>query len=94
MYRIEDIKGSVEMITKAILKNTASVFTFQELLEKRNQIADDIELQIDPFTSEWGIKIKDIYFKGIPGSIKILIYRSLWKTSSVQPRGRGDKLRL
>lgn len=53
------------LIAKAILKNTASIFTFQDLLEKRNEIEDDIEVQIEPFTRQWGIKIKDIYFKGM-----------------------------
>lgn len=63
-FRLESIRNCVAQMTYAILKNTAGVFTFQEMLEKRNDIANDIEKQIEPLIKGWGIKVNEIYFKG------------------------------
>jgi erythrocyte band 7 integral membrane protein len=65
IYRLRDVKKSVSQLTYATLKNTAGVFTFQELLEKRNDIANDIEKQVEPTTKSWGIQVNEIYFKGM-----------------------------
>jgi erythrocyte band 7 integral membrane protein len=48
VYRLENVKQAVSQMTHSTLKNTAGIFTFQELLEKRNDIANDIEKQIEP----------------------------------------------
>jgi erythrocyte band 7 integral membrane protein len=58
------VRQAVSQLTYSTLKNTVGVFTFQELLEKRNDIANDIETQIEPLIKNGGIKVNDIYFKG------------------------------
>lgn len=52
-------------MTYAILKNTCGQFVLQDLLEKRQEIADDIEKQVDHFVSEWGVDIEEIFIKDI-----------------------------
>ena len=41
-YRMNNVVQSVTKICGGIIKNTVAQFTFQELLEKREQIAEDI----------------------------------------------------
>jgi hypothetical protein len=45
----------IEKACGGILKNTVSQFTFQELLEGRERISNDIEDQVRPIISHWGI---------------------------------------
>lgn len=65
IYRVEDVKFAVTQLTYAILKNMAGQFILQDILEKRTEIADDIEKQIDLYASEWGVKVENIYMKDI-----------------------------
>jgi hypothetical protein len=48
---------AIAEVTYAILKNTCGQFVLQDLLEKRQEIADDIEKQVDHFVSEWGVDV-------------------------------------
>ncbi len=45
-YRVQSIVSAVAEITYSILKNSTGNFILQDLLEKRNDIADDIEKQV------------------------------------------------
>ena len=45
-------------MTYAILKNTCGQFILQDLLEKRLEIADDIEKQVDQYIIEWGVDVE------------------------------------
>ncbi len=42
-FRMTNLIQSVTKIAGAIIKNTVAQFTFQDLLEKREDIANDIE---------------------------------------------------
>ncbi len=42
-FRMSSLVQSVTKIAGAIIKNTVAQFTFQDLLEKREDIANDIE---------------------------------------------------
>ena len=64
-YRIQDFKEGLEEMTYAILKNTCGQFVLQDLLEKRQEIANDIEKQVDGYTNSWGIDVVDIFVKDI-----------------------------
>jgi regulator of protease activity HflC (stomatin/prohibitin superfamily) len=44
-------------VTYAILKNTCGQFILQDLLEKRQEISDDIEKQVDQYVEEWGADV-------------------------------------
>jgi erythrocyte band 7 integral membrane protein len=56
-YRVQGYTRAIAEITYAILKNTCGQFVLQDLLEKRQEIADDIEKQVDQYTDEWGINV-------------------------------------
>jgi erythrocyte band 7 integral membrane protein len=47
-------------VTYAILKNTCGQFILQDLLEKRQEIADDIEKQVDQYVVEWGVDVNSL----------------------------------
>jgi erythrocyte band 7 integral membrane protein len=64
-YRVQNYKSAIAEVTYAVLKNICGQFKLQELLEKRQEIADEIEKQVDEFTEEWGVKIENIYIKDI-----------------------------
>lgn len=45
-FRMERLREAVSKVCGGIIKNTISKFTFQDLLEKREDITKDIEEQI------------------------------------------------
>jgi erythrocyte band 7 integral membrane protein len=45
-YRVQNFSQAIAEVTYAILKNTCGQFILQDLLEKRQEIADDIEKQV------------------------------------------------
>lgn len=56
-YRVQNFTTAISEVTYAILKNTCGQFILQDILEKRQEIADDIEKQVDQYVSEWGVDI-------------------------------------
>ena len=62
-YRVEDIEGSLAKALGGLIKNTISAFTFQELLEKRDEISNDIRYQVGPTLREWGVHVDNICMK-------------------------------
>ena len=64
-YRIQNLAAAISEVTYAILKNTCGQFTLQDILEKRQEISDDIEKQVDQFVEEWGADIEEIFIKDI-----------------------------
>ena len=71
-YRIQNHNAAISEVTYAILKNTCGQFILQDLLEKRQEIADDMEKQVDQYVNEWGInviilntQIEEIFIKDI-----------------------------
>jgi regulator of protease activity HflC (stomatin/prohibitin superfamily) len=58
-YRVQNFNIAISEVTYAILKNTCGQFILQDLLEKRQEIADDIEKQVDQYVMEWGVDVTD-----------------------------------
>lgn len=56
-YRVQNFTAAISEVTYAILKNTCGQFILQDLLEKRMEIAEDIEKQVDQYISEWGVDV-------------------------------------
>lgn len=56
-YRVQNISVAIAEVTYAILKNTCGQFILQDLLEKRQEISDDIEKQVDQYVEEWGADV-------------------------------------
>ena len=56
-YRVQNFSLAIAEVTYAILKNTCGQFVLQDLLEKRQEIADDIEKQVDQYIEEWGVDV-------------------------------------
>lgn len=48
-YRVQNFSAAIAEVTYAILKNTCGQFILQDMLEKRQEIADDIEKQVDQY---------------------------------------------
>ena len=57
-YRVQNFSLAIAEVTYAILKNTCGQFILQDLLEKRQEIADDIEKQVDQYIEEWGVDVR------------------------------------
>ena len=64
-YRVQNLNAAIAEVTYAILKNTCGQFILQDLLEKRQEISDDIEKQVDQYVEEWGADIEEIFIKDI-----------------------------
>lgn len=56
---------AVRELTFSILKNIVGTYVFQELLEKRHEIARDIEKHVEKYVENWGVNIDNIYIKDI-----------------------------
>lgn len=56
-YRVQNFSVAIAEVTYAILKNTCGQFILQDLLEKRQEIAEDIEKQVDQYIEEWGVDV-------------------------------------
>ena len=54
---MQNFNIAIAEVTYAILKNTCGQFILQDLLEKRQEIADDIEKQVDQYVVEWGVDV-------------------------------------
>lgn len=62
---------AISEVTYAILKNTCGQFILQDLLEKRQEIADDIEKQVDQYVVEWGVDVTSFLFRSNKSSSRI-----------------------
>ena len=62
-FRMSSLTEAVIKVSGGIIKNTVTNFTFQDLLEKRDKIAKDIEDQIEPIVEHWGVNIDKIFLK-------------------------------
>lgn len=63
MYRVKNITSCVSEITYATLRTVCGEHTLQEMLEKRQYIADEIENFVFDVVSEWGIYVENVFIK-------------------------------
>ncbi|MCB0369025.1 MAG: hypothetical protein KDD45_06115 [Bdellovibrionales bacterium] len=83
-YRVQNFSLAIAEVTYAILKNTCGQFILQDLLEKRQEIADDIEKQVDQYIEEWGVDVKFTLSRLKKYSLKIFNLVEIYKTHSHQ----------
>jgi regulator of protease activity HflC (stomatin/prohibitin superfamily) len=69
-YRVQNFNIAIAEVTYAILKNTCGQFILQDLLEKRQEIADDIEKQVDQYVMEWGVDVTDARSRSKKSSLR------------------------
>ena len=55
--------GPIKKVVGRIIKNTVTNFTFQELLEKKQDLTDDIMKQVTPIIALRGLVIDQICLK-------------------------------
>lgn len=81
---------AIAEVTYAILKNTCGQFILQDLLEKRQEIADDIEKQVDQYVMEWGVDVTLQLFRSKKSSSKISNSAKIYKIPCRPQPKRGD----
>lgn len=62
-YRVDNLNNSVEEITYATLRQICGEHTLQDLLEKRQDIADQIEKFVYDQVKRWGVYVDQIFIK-------------------------------
>lgn len=62
-YRVDNLEGSLAKAVGGLIKNTVTAFTFQDLLEKKEELNEDITKQIQPTIKHWGIVIDNVLLK-------------------------------
>ena len=68
-FRVGDVVASLVKVTGGLIKNTVAAFTFQDLLEKKTEIADDVEKQLEPVIKNWGIAVDNVCIKSTAATI-------------------------
>lgn len=92
-YRIQSVNAAIAEITYAILKNTCGLFILQDLLEKRQDIADDLERQVDKYVREWGVEVTVIKVRCTRSSSRISSSARTYKNHSQAQLRRDGWLR-
>lgn len=62
-YQVKDIKEAVANLTFATLRNSCGQHVLQDLLEKREEVALDIQEYVDEHVHDWGVKVENIFIK-------------------------------
>ncbi len=88
-YRVQNFNVAIAEVTYAILKNTCGQFILQDLLEKRQEIADDIEKQVDQYVAEWGVDVPLPPNRSRRSSSRTSSSARSSRTPSQAPRRRG-----
>ena len=65
------MEGPIKKVVARMIKNTITHFTFQELLEKRAEITEDIMKQVGPIIALRGLAVDRICLKSTPKIMKI-----------------------
>jgi hypothetical protein len=89
-YRVQNFSVAIAEVTYAILKNTCGQFILQDLLEKRQEIADDIEKQVDQYIEEWGVDVTYGLGRSKKSSSRISNLPKIFRTRSPQRPKNGD----
>lgn len=93
-YRVQNISAAIAEVTYAILKNTCGQFILQDILEKRQEISDDIEKQVDQYVEEWGADVHFNLFRFKRSSSKISNSVRIFRTHCQVLQSRGDSQKV
>lgn len=74
---VEDFYYAVSQLAQTTMRNVVGETSLDDLLSKRNEVADKIQQIIDKATDEWGIKVESVELKDIllPEEMKRVIGR-------------------
>ena len=89
-YRVQNFSAAIAEVTYAILKNTCGQFILQDLLEKRQEIADDIEKQVDQYIQEWGVDVPFDLFRSKKSLLRIFSSAETFNSHYPLQLKRGD----
>ncbi|KAL4449340.1 hypothetical protein ABPG74_015722 [Tetrahymena malaccensis] len=82
LYKIVDIKFSLEQLTYACLRSICGEHSLQDLLEKREQVNDQIENYVEEHVKDWGIFVEQVFIKDM------ILSKSLIDEMSMVPVSR------
>ena len=77
VIEVEDFFFAVSQLAQTTMRNVVGETSLDDLLSKRNQVADKIQKIIDKATDPWGIKVESVELKDIilPDEMKRVIAR-------------------
>lgn len=77
VIEVEDFFVAVLQLAQTTMRNVVGETTLDELLSKREQIADHIQTIVDKATHQWGVKVEGVELKDIilPEEMKRVIAR-------------------
>lgn len=84
-FRVDNVEAALIKATGGIIKNTVAAFTFQELLEKKAAISEDVENQVKPIIKDWGIAVDSICLKSTLPPTQISESVPTWNANSSPP---------
>jgi hypothetical protein len=91
-FRVDNVEAALIKATGGIIKNTVAAFTFQDLLEKKTEISEDVENQVKPIIKDWGIAINSICLKSTRKAIQISESVPTWSANwSPRPLPAGTR---
>lgn len=72
IVEVEDFRYAVSQLAQTTMRNSVGERTLDELLQKRNEIASSIKLELDEKTDPWGIDVEMLELKDviIPDDLK------------------------
>ena len=77
VLEVEDFYYAVSQLAQTTMRNVVGETTLDELLSKRNEVADKIQVIIGKATNDWGVKVESVELKDIllPEEMKRVIGR-------------------
>lgn len=77
ILEVEDFYYAVSQLAQTTMRNVIGETSLDDLLSKRNQVADKIQKIIDKATDPWGVKVESVELKDIilPDEMKRVIAR-------------------
>jgi regulator of protease activity HflC (stomatin/prohibitin superfamily) len=77
VLEVENFYYAVSQLAQTTMRNVVGETTLDDLLSKRNAVADKIQVIIDKATDEWGVKVESVELKDIllPEEMKRVIGR-------------------
>lgn len=77
VLEVEDFFFAVSQLAQTTMRNVIGETSLDDLLSKRNQVADKIQKIIDKATDPWGVKVESVELKDIilPDEMKRVIAR-------------------
>ena len=65
LYSVDNIKAAVAELAVSVIRAAIGHYTLQELLEKRAELAKNIESQIEEYVFDWGVDVSSVAIKDI-----------------------------